>query len=138
MATWAIATAGQRRGVSVVTQCAIRGIETSAGRVSGAITEQGRIACDALVLAGGTWSRLFCGNLGIHLPMLAVISSVCRTDPVNGAPHCTAIASDFAFRRCLDGGYMVARPGGTITELVPDCLRLLADFLPLYWKQRKS
>jgi glycine/D-amino acid oxidase-like deaminating enzyme len=138
LAMAAIAAAAQRVGVSVATGCAVRGIETSAGRVSGAITERGRIACNALVLAGGIWSRLFCENLGVRLPVLTVISSVCRTGPVDGAPQCTAIASDFAFRRCLDSSYMVARPGGTITELVPNCFRMLADFLPVYWKQRKS
>ena len=44
--------------------CAVRGIETTAGRVSAAVTEKGRIACERVVLAGGVWSRLFCGNLG--------------------------------------------------------------------------
>ena len=38
--------------------------------MSAAVTEKGRIACDTVVLAGGAWCRLFCGNLGIELPQL--------------------------------------------------------------------
>jgi glycine/D-amino acid oxidase-like deaminating enzyme len=58
----------------------VRGIETAAGRVVGVVTERSRIACGLVVLAGGAWSRLFCGNLGIELPQLSVLASVMRTD----------------------------------------------------------
>src|SRR6476659_9799862 len=61
----AIAEAARRHGASIVTGCAVRGIETAAGRVSGVVTEKGRIACNTAVLAGGAWCRLFCGNLGV-------------------------------------------------------------------------
>src|SRR5947209_9995031 len=60
----AIAAPARRRGATVMTGCAVRGIETAAGRVAGVVTEKGRIACQSVVLAGGAWSRLFCGNLG--------------------------------------------------------------------------
>ena len=61
----AIARAARRAGAAILTGCAVRGIETQAGRVAAAVTEKGRIACDSVVLAGGAWSRLFCGNLGL-------------------------------------------------------------------------
>ena len=73
-----------RTGAAILTECAVRGIETQAGRVSGVVTEKGRIACDAVVLAGGAWSRLFCGNAGIDLPQLNVLGSVFRTAPLGG------------------------------------------------------
>src|SRR6266436_915391 len=57
----AIAAAARRHGAAILTGCAVRGVETAAGRVVAAITEKGRIACDTIVLAGGAWSRLFCG-----------------------------------------------------------------------------
>ena len=61
-----------------------------AGRVVGVVTEKGRIACDAVVLAGGAWSRLFCGNAGIDLPQLKVLGSVMRTEPLDGGPEIAA------------------------------------------------
>jgi glycine/D-amino acid oxidase-like deaminating enzyme len=126
----AIAAAARRHGAAVLTSCAVRGIETQAGRVSAAITEKGPIACSTVVLAGGAWSRLFAGNLGLDLPALKVLGSVMRTAPIAGAPEITAGGSDFAFRKRLDGGYTVTRRGADIAPIVPDSFRLFFDFFP--------
>lgn len=126
----AMAEAARRRGAAILTGCAARGLETTGGRVSAVVTERGRIGCGAAVLAGGAWSRLFCGNLGLDLPSLKVLGSVLRTRPLEGAPGHAAGASDFAFRRRLDGGYTVAHRGATVAEIVPDTFRLMRDFMP--------
>ena len=128
----AIAEAARALGAGIFTDCAVRGVETENGRISAAITEKGRIRCDAVVLAGGAWSRLFCGNLGINLPQLKVLSSVMRTEPLSGPPEITMGASDFAFRKRLDGGYSIAQRNASISEIVPDSFRLFGDFLPAY------
>lgn len=126
----AIAEAARARGATILTECAVRGVELQGGRIAGVVTERGPIACDAVVLAGGAWSRLFCGNLGVDFPQLKILGSVMRTDPVPGAPEVAAGASDFAFRKRLDGGYTVARRNANISEIVPDSFRLFFDFLP--------
>jgi glycine/D-amino acid oxidase-like deaminating enzyme len=71
----------RRAGGVVLERCAVRGVETKGGRISGVVTEKGAIACDSVVLAGGAWSRLFAGNAGIDLPQLKVLGSVFRTEP---------------------------------------------------------
>ncbi len=124
----AIARAAQAHGAAIATACAVRGIETAAGRVSAVVTEHGRVACSAIVLAGGAWSRLFCGPLGIDLPQLKVLGSVMRTEPLAGPPDIATGAPDFAFRKRLDGGYTIARRGVSTADIVPDSLRLLPDF----------
>jgi glycine/D-amino acid oxidase-like deaminating enzyme len=126
----AIALAARRRGAKILTRCAVRGIETQAGRVFGVITENGRIACDSVVLAGGAWSRLFCGNLGIELPQLKVRASVMRTASIEGPPQIAVGGAGFSFRKRLDGGYTVANRGASTAEIVPDSLRLFFKFLP--------
>ena len=78
----AIARAAQRKGAIMLAHCAVRGIDRTAGRISGVVTERGPIACDTVILAGGAWSSLFCASLGIRLPQLKVLSSVMRTAPV--------------------------------------------------------
>ncbi len=133
----AIAEAARAHGAAILTGCAVRGLETEAGRVVGAITERGRIGCDAVVLAGGAWSRLFCGNHGIDLPQLKVLGSVLRTRPLDG-PEISAGGPGFAFRKRADGGYTVARRGASEHHIVPDSLRLLPRFLPTLrteWKE---
>jgi glycine/D-amino acid oxidase-like deaminating enzyme len=134
----AIAAAARRRGAVFVQGCAVRGVETAGGRVAAAITEKGRIACQSVVLAGGAWSRLFCGNLGIELPQLKVLGSVMRTEPLAGGPEISASGGLFGFRKRLDGGYTVATLGVRTIDLVPDNFRLFSQFLPaarLHWKK---
>ena len=129
-ATSAIANAAFRNGAAILERCAVRGLETSAGAVSGVVTEKGPIRCRKAVLAGGAWSRLFCGNLGVELPQLKLLASVMRTGAVEGAPDRAAGADNFAFRKRLDGGYTIARRNANFAELAPDSFRLFFDFLP--------
>ena len=131
----AMARAARRGGAGIFGNCAVRGIELRGGRVCGVVTERGPIACDAVVLAGGAWSRLFCGNLGIDLPQLKMLGSVLRTAPVDGPPDCAVGASNFSFRKRQDGGFTVSRRNASIAEIVPDSFRLFGDFLP---SMRKS
>ena len=134
----AIAEAARRHGAAIITQCAVRGIETAGGRVSGAVTEKGHIACDTVVLAGGAWCRLFCGNLDIELPQLKVLATVMRTEPLEGGPEISASGGLFGFRKRMDGGYTVATLGVRTIDLVPDHFRLFFDYLPavrLHWKK---
>ncbi len=134
----AIAEAARRLGAGIFTSCAVRGVETAGGRITAAVTEKGRIACDAVVLAGGAWSRLFCGNLGIRLPQLKVRSTVMRTAPLEGGPDCAATNGEFAFRKRLDGGYTISGGFVTVHEIVPDSFRFFRDFLPAARTQWKA
>jgi glycine/D-amino acid oxidase-like deaminating enzyme len=134
----AIAEAARRHGAAILTQCAVRGIETAGGRVAAAVTEKGRIVCGSVVLAGGAWSRLFCGNLGIQLPQLRVLGTVMRTEPLEGGPEISASGGLFGFRKRMDGGYTVATLGVRTIDLVPDNFRLFFHYLPaarLHWKK---
>ncbi len=126
----AIAEAARRYGASILTQCAVRGVETSGGRVAAVVTEKGRIACDSVVLAGGAWSRLFCSNLDLRLPQLKVLSSVMRTETLEGGPETSCSGDGFGIRKRLDGGYNVASWSSNVVDIVPDTFRFFFDFLP--------
>jgi glycine/D-amino acid oxidase-like deaminating enzyme len=134
----AIARAAQRKGAIILAHCAVRGIERAGGRTAAVITERGRIACTAVVLAGGAWSSLFCASLGIRLPQLKVLSSVMRTAPVAGGPEACTYLDAVGYRKRGDGGYTIARGAGYIAPFVPDSLRYLRDFLPTLRKERDS
>jgi len=133
-ATTAIANAAAVRGAAIVEQCAVRGIETAGGSVSGVVTEQGAIRCNQVVLAGGAWSSLFCGNLGIRFPQLKILGSVMRTAPFTG-PTPAVGAGNFAFRKRADGGYTIAQRNANLVQIVPDSFRYFADFLPSLVRQ---
>jgi glycine/D-amino acid oxidase-like deaminating enzyme len=134
----AIARAARRQGVKLFTHCAVRGIDRAAGRVAGVVTEKGRVACQSVVVAGGAWSRLFCGNLGIELPQLKVLASVMRTERLDGGPEVSGSGGLFGYRKRMDGGYTVATLGVRTIDLVPDSFRLFRDYLPatkLHWQK---
>jgi glycine/D-amino acid oxidase-like deaminating enzyme len=125
-----MAEALRRAGGKVFTTCAVRGLETRAGRISAVVTERGSIACDTVVLAGGAWSRRFCGNLGIALPQLTVVNSVMRTEPIDTGLTRSCSGGHFAFRKRMDGGFTVTHNHYSVADIVPDSIRLFADFLP--------
>lgn len=126
----AMAEKARELGAVILQNCAVRKIETSNGRVTGLVTEKGRIDCQALVIAGGAWSRLLCAGIGITLPQLKVRSTVLRTTPVDAEIEAAIAYSDFALRKRMDGGYTVASLAGSIADIVPDSFRFFRKFLP--------
>ncbi len=133
----AMARAAQRRGAIILTQTAVRGIETTAGAVSAVVTENGPIRCNTVILAGGAWSSTFCRNLGVRIPMLMTIGSVFRTTPVPDAPERSVSGAGFAMRKRLDGGYSVSHGSISNFDIVPDSFRFFTDFLQVAWMARK-
>lgn len=126
----AMAAKAQEDGAVILQNCAVRGIETTNGRVSAVLTEKGRVRCEAVVVAGGAWSRLIISGFKAHLPQLKVRSSVFRTAPIEGGVEPAIAFSDFALRKRLDGGYTVASLSGSIADIVPDSFRFFRDFIP--------
>jgi glycine/D-amino acid oxidase-like deaminating enzyme len=125
-----IAHGARRKGAKILTNCAVRGLETAAGKISAVITEKGRIACDTVVLAGGAWSRRFLGNLGIPFPQLTVVNSVMRSKPIDTPLERSCSAGKFAIRKRHDGGYTIAHRHLSVADIVPDSFRLFREFLP--------
>ncbi len=104
----ALARAAWRAGVTVIEDCAVRGLDIEAGRVAGVVTEKGRVRCPRVLLAGGAWSNAFAGNLGIDLPQLVVRSTAARTEPAPDHYVANVSMPGLALRRRMDGGYTVA------------------------------
>ncbi|NVO23335.1 NAD(P)/FAD-dependent oxidoreductase [Donghicola mangrovi] len=134
----AIARAVLRNGGTVHQNCAVRTLETVDGKVSAVVTEHGRIKCDAVLVAGGVWSRLFLGNLGIELPQLWTKGNVQRIDPVPDGPEGTLKHPEFAMRKRADGGYTIASATPSRYQLTPDSFRLFFKFLPTLKNEWRS
>jgi glycine/D-amino acid oxidase-like deaminating enzyme len=128
----AIARGAARAGARVVSRCAVRGIETAAGRVSAVVTEHGRVAARAVVCAAGAWTRLFCGSLGIRIPQLQVLNTVARLAPAPRLLDGQAWSQALAIRRRADGGYTVAHGRSSVHSLVPASFREGLKFLPAF------
>lgn len=134
----ALAVAAAAKGVVIREACAVRGLDLSAGRVAGVVTEAGRIACDQVVVAAGAWSRLFLGAHGVRIPQLSVLASVAATEPMPEIFAGNAADDDFAFRRRADGGYSLA-PGARHDFFIGrDAIRSFGVYLPVLKKDFRS
>ena len=126
----AIARAADRLGATILTDTAVRSIDREAGRISGVVTEHGRIACQSVVLAGGVWSRPFLENIGLDLPQLAVRSSVQRTTSAPRLSESTFGGVGASIRPRQDGGYTVARSGAAQFDIIPAAFTHFWSFAP--------
>ncbi|WP_323769939.1 FAD-dependent oxidoreductase [Antarctobacter sp.] len=118
-------------GATIIERCAARGLDRQAGRVSGVITEAGRIRTSAVVLAGGAWSSLFLRRHGVDIPQLSVRSTALATQPLPRVVDTAAVDDRLAFRPRADGGYTLAPSAFAELYLGPDALRHLRHYLPL-------
>jgi glycine/D-amino acid oxidase-like deaminating enzyme len=127
----------QARGGNLITHCAARGVELSAGRVAAVVTERGCVSTDTVILAGGYWSSRFLANLGVRFPQLGVVTPVLRTSALDIGHERTFAGGKFAVRKRLDGGYTVANGHTTLVDLTPSHLGFALDFLPMLRLERR-
>ncbi len=127
----AIARVAGRLGATILTGCAVRGLETEAGSVSAVVTEHCTIKTSAVLCAAGAWSSMFCRSLGISLPQLKVNGTVARTAPGPKILDGQCFDKRVAIRRRQDGGYTVAHGGGALLHpITPSTFRFAFKFLP--------
>jgi glycine/D-amino acid oxidase-like deaminating enzyme len=128
-ATPAIARAAVRKGATVLTSCAVRGIETAGGRVTAVVTEHGEIRTSVVLCAAGAWTSMFCRPLGITVPQLKVRGTVARTAPAENVLDGNLFDDRIAIRRRQDGGYTLAH--GTVLDhpITPSTFRFGFKYL---------
>jgi glycine/D-amino acid oxidase-like deaminating enzyme len=134
----AVARAILRLGGTVHQNCAARGIETQAGRLSAVVTEHGTISTRVGVLAGGAWASSFCRQLGIRFPQASIRSSILAVSPgVDGLPDALHTSTVSVTRRG-DGGHTVAISGRGRVDPSPQQLRFAPQFLPMFVRRWRN
>lgn len=134
----AVALAVMAAGGTIHQNCAARGLELSAGRVSGVVTEHGTIQTKCVVMAGGAWASSFCNQYGIRFPQASVRSSILATAPgANGVPPALHTARVSMTRRA-NGGYTLAISGHARVDPSPQQLRFSREFLPMFARRWRS
>jgi len=135
--TPAIARAAERSAAKILPGCAVRGIETSAGRVSGVVTECGTIKTSTVLCAAGAWTSMFCRSLDIDVPQLRARGTVARTAPAANVLDGNIFDDRLGIRRREDGGYTIAH--GSVLEhpITPASFRHFAKFVPALLQEWK-
>jgi len=129
-ATAVLAEAARAQGATLLTNCAVRAVETKAGGVSAVVTERGTIKCGAALVAAGAWTRLFAGNLNVNFKQLPVRATVARIEHSGDVPDFAVGGTDFSFRKRADGGYSIAVRNANVVSLGLDNVLLAPAYLP--------
>ena len=91
--TQGLATACAAKGVALRFGETVQSIETAGGRVTGVVTDKGRIAADTVVVAMGSFSAPLLARNGIRVPIYPVkgVSITFKRAGWNGAPNVPVI-----------------------------------------------
>jgi glycine/D-amino acid oxidase-like deaminating enzyme len=138
MAGPALAKAARALGVTVLQDCAVRGLDIVGGRIAGVVTERGRIAADRVLCAGGAWASMFCRRHGIDLPQAGIRSTVFATTPGPQVTRGGLVTPDFTLTPRLDGSYIVAAQNRGNLQVTPQGMRYARQFWPTFKERRKS
>ena len=91
--TQGLAAACAAKGVKLRFGETVQSIETSGGKVTGVVTDKGRIAADTVVVALGSFSALLLAKNGIRVPIYPVkgVSLTFKREGWNSAPNVPVI-----------------------------------------------
>jgi 4-methylaminobutanoate oxidase (formaldehyde-forming) len=82
--TQALAKGARLRGVKILENLLVTGLDVSEGKVRGVLTEKGPIRAEIVILAGGMWSREFAAAHGVSLPLQAAEHFYAVTENIEG------------------------------------------------------
>lgn len=134
----ALAAASRRLGVTIHQACAARELEISAGRVSGVITEKGRIGCDAALVAGGAWAGMLLRHHGVTFLQASIQSTCFATAPAASVTEGGVFMQDVSLRRREDGGYTVGLSGYGRLHVAPMGIAQARPFWKTFLARRKG
>lgn len=126
-----------KHGGIIRQNCAARGLEHAAGRVSGVVTEEGVIKTPTVVMAGGAWASSFMRQQGVRFPQAAVRSSIMALGPGADLPDAVHTAEVSVTKRG-DGGYTLAISGLARVDPTFQQMRFGSYFLPMFFKRRQA
>ena len=82
----ALAKGAQQRGAQIIEDVAVLNVLQKDGRAVGVQTQQGDIAADYVVNAGGMWARQIAQQAGVCVPLHACEHFYIVTNPIDGLP----------------------------------------------------
>jgi sarcosine dehydrogenase len=82
--TMSLAKGARSAGVTIIEGVTVSGIDAEDRRVRAVVTDQGRIACDKLVICAGQWSRDLGRMAGVNIPLVSVQHQYLITEGIDG------------------------------------------------------
>ncbi|OUM07853.1 D-amino-acid oxidase [Pseudomonas syringae] len=134
----AVARAIMALGGTVHQGCAVRGIETQAGRLCAVVTEKGTIRTPVAVLAAGAWASSFCRQYGIRFPQATIRQTVLSVSPPRQEIPSALHTAGVSMTRRFDGSYTLAISGRGRVDITPQLLGFAMNFLPMFQRRWRN
>lgn len=83
---YTLATGARNRGCRFATHTRVQGILLQANRIRAVVTDQGTIACEFVVNAGGIWAKEIGKMAGVNVPVIPMAHQYLITKPMVGVP----------------------------------------------------
>ena len=107
--TQALARGARTGGAAIHEKTRVTAIEVARGRVVAVVTDKGRIACEAICIAAGQWSRAVGGMCGVSIPLHSAEHMYIVTERIEG------VTPDLPVMRDPDGFiYFKEEVGGLV------------------------
>ena len=94
--TQGYASAARAQGATILTGCALEGIDVSGGDITRVETSLGGIDTATVVCAAGVWSPEVARHVGVELPVEPYLRQVGFTGPTPGLPDGIPLTVDFS------------------------------------------
>ncbi|WP_105385012.1 NAD(P)/FAD-dependent oxidoreductase [Neorhizobium alkalisoli] len=134
----AVARAILKLGGCVLQNCAARGLELEAGKLSAVVTERGTIRTKIAILSGGAWASSFCRQLGISFPQASIRSSILSIAPGEGDIPDALHTARVSVTRRGDGSHTLAISGRGRVDPTGQQMRFATQFLPMFIRRWRS
>lgn len=129
---WGYARACEQLGVAVHPFTTVTALETEGRRITGVVTDRGRIRTELVINAAGAWSPEIARLVGVELPNHPHRHEICSTEPLKPflRPLVADLSNGLYFSQSMRGEIV----GGVSNDDVPPGLdqRSSAKFLALY------
>jgi 4-methylaminobutanoate oxidase (formaldehyde-forming) len=138
--TQSLARGARRGGATIMEGVKVLSVERAGRSPATVVTDQGRIACEQVVLAGGMWTREFARTLGVAVPLHAAEHMYAVTRPLEGVVRNQPVLRDpdgYLYVKEEVGGLVLggfepgAKPWGT--HAIPE--NFVFQLLPEDWDQ---
>src|SRR3954465_14733496 len=90
------ATAARAKGVGIVTQCPVAGIDVDGGAITAVRTDRGVIATSTVICVAGAWSPGIAAMVGVDLPVQPLARPIWYTEPMPDRPETVPMTIDFS------------------------------------------
>jgi glycine oxidase len=106
-ATNALAHAAVTHGAMLLDSVRVEGLCTAAQRVTGVLTDRGRIAAEAVILAAGAWTPAIAATAGVYVPVFPGKGHMLATEPLPPVTSRVLRAEKIGTRQLASGEMLI-------------------------------